>query len=176
MKRLFTRSLFILLLFPVCCVAQQGLPFVINIAGGFATSGNVRIDWSVGELCLIDSYNKTNVILENGFLHPGTERPGNNSNNFFARGDIMIFPNPAYSFTEINFTVQQPGVINMKVIDVLGKQVLSKQFNYNGVGHIEKLDVQRYPSGTYFIHLLLTPADATQPQRKGVFKLTHLIR
>ena len=172
MNNLFTRLAGIALLLPFCARAQQ----VTNVSGGSATSGYYRFDWSVGELCLVDSYNQVNFILENGFLHPGTERPGGNSNNFFAKGHIMLFPNPAYTNTEINITVQQAGMVNMQLVDVLGRIVLSKQFNYNGVGHIEKLDVQRFRAGTYFVHLLLIPTDPAQPQRKGTYKLTHLLR
>lgn len=176
MNIMFTRLTLIVLLSPLFSGAQTASPQVINVSGGSASIGYYRFDWSVGELCLIDSYNRTNVIVENGFLHPGTERPGGNTNNFFAKGDILIFPNPAYAHTEINITVQQPGNVDLKLVDVLGRVVYAKQFNYNGVGQIEKLDVQRYRAGTYFVHLLLTPTDAAQPQRKGVFKITHLLR
>lgn len=172
MKHFFTRLIGMALLCPFCTHAQQ----VVNVSGGSASTGYYRFDWSVGELCLVDSYNQINFILENGFLHPGTERPGGNSNNFFAKGDIMIFPNPAYSNAELNILVQQPGVVNLQLVDVLGRVVFSKQFNYNGVGHIERLDVLRYRAGTYFVHLLLTPTDLAHQQRKGVFKLTHLVR
>ena len=176
MINLFTRFTCIAFLLPFCAGAQQAAPAIVNVSGGSAVAGYYRFDWSVGELCLVDSYNQPNFILENGFLHPGTERPGGNSNNFFAKGDIMIFPNPAYANAELNITVQQAGMVNMQIIDVLGRVVLSKQINYNGVGLIEKLDVLRYRAGTYFVHLLLTPTDPAQPQRKGVYKLTHLLR
>jgi hypothetical protein len=168
------KSVFVLFVFPLFCTAQQIVPGVVNVSGGSASGGYYRYDWSVGELCLIDTYNQVNLILENGFLHPGTERPGGNTNNFFSRGDVMIFPNPVYTIAEINFTVQQPGKVSIMVRDVLGKLHISKQFNYNGVGQIEKLDVQRFPAGTYFLDVLLIPTDPAQPQRKGVFKLTHL--
>jgi hypothetical protein len=172
MNRFFTRLMGMALFCPLFANAQQ----VVNVGGGSASSGYYRFDWSIGELCLVDSYNQINFILENGFLHPGTERPGGNTNNFFAKGDIMIFPNPAYANAELNILVQQQGVVNLQILDVLGRIVFAKQFNYNGVGHIEKLDVQRYRAGTYFVHLLLSPTDPAQPQRKGVFKLTHLLR
>lgn len=172
MKQLFTRLMGMALLCPFITNAQQ----VVNVGGGSASAGYYRFDWSIGELCLVDTYNQINFILENGFLHPGTERPGGNSNSFFAKGDIMIFPNPAYTNAELNILVQQPGVVNLQMVDVLGRIVFSKQFNYNGVGHIEKLDVQRLRAGTYFVHLLLSPTDPAQAQRKGVFKLTHLLR
>jgi hypothetical protein len=165
------RSIYLLLFFPLFSMAQ---PAVVNVSGGSKAVGYYRFDWNVGELCLIDTYTQVNLVLENGFLHPGTERPGGNSNNFFSKGDILIFPNPVYTITEINFTVQQPGKVSLVVRDVLGKQLTSRQFSYNGVGQIEKLDVQRFPAGTYFLDVLLTPTDPSQPQRKGVFKLTHL--
>jgi hypothetical protein len=176
MNNLFMRILYAALLTSFSAGAQSVSPGIVNVSGGSASSGYYRFDWSVGELCLIDTYGQVNLILENGFLHPGTERPSGNSNNFFAKGDIMLFPNPAYVNTEINITVPQPGMVNMQLVDVLGRVVLSKQFKYNGVGHIEKLDVQRFRAGTYFVHLVLTPADPAQPQRKGVFKLTHLLQ
>jgi len=169
------RNIFcLLLLIPFASSSQSVSPGVINVSGGSASSTYFRLDWSVGELCLVDSYNKINCILENGFLHPGTERPGGNTNNFFAKGDILIFPNPAYTTTELNVTVQQAGTINLSMRDVMGKLLYSRQVTYNGVGLIEKLDVQRFPAGTYFVHLLLTPTDPAQPQRKGIFKITHL--
>src|SRR5688572_3301929 len=96
MNNLFTRLTFIALLTSFSAGAQSVSPGIVNVSGGTASSGYYRFDWSVGELCLIESYNQVNIILENGFLHPGTERPGGNSNNFFAKGDIMLFPNPAY--------------------------------------------------------------------------------
>lgn len=159
---------------PLLSPAQIAGPAIVNVCGGSAINGYYRFDWSVGEMCLIESFSKTNIILENGFLHPGTEKSNNNSNNFFGKGDIMIFPNPAYTNTEINITLQQAGIINMQLVDVIGRVVLSKQFNYNGVGQIEKLHVTGFKAGTYFIHLVLTPTDPASPQRKGVYKLTHL--
>ncbi len=173
---MFTRFAFIVFLSPLYSVGQTASPQVVNVSGGSASIGYYRFDWSVGELCIIDTYNQVNFILTNGFLHPGTERPEGNSNDFFAKGDIMIFPNPAYTNTEINITLQQAGNINLQVVDVLGRVLYSKQFSYNGVGQIEKLDVHRYRAGTYFVHLLLTPTDPAQPKRTGVYKITHLLQ
>jgi hypothetical protein len=174
MYKLF--AFFGVLAFPFLSPAQYAGPAVVNVCGGSAISGYYRFDWSVGELCLIDTYSKTNIILENGFLHPGTERGHNNSNDFFAKGDIMIFPNPAYTNTEINITVPQAGVVEMRLVDVLGRVVLVKQFNYNGVGQIEKLNVTGLRAGTYFLHLVLSPTDPANPPRKGIYKITHLIQ
>jgi hypothetical protein len=155
--------------------AQEVTPCIVNVTGGSATSGYYRFDWSVGEMCLIDTYIQPALILENGLLHAGSERPiSKDPINYFAIGDIMIFPNPVYTATEVNFNLPQPGRVNMRVMDIMGKLIEVRQFDYNGVGRIEKIDLQRYPAGTYTLQLLLTPTDANMPARKGTYKLIHI--
>ena len=179
MKGSFTYLILLLLLCPYLSSSQDITPSVINVTGGSAINGYYRFDWSVGEMCLIDSYSKSNCILENGFLHPGTERPKSNKNkelDFFATGDIMIFPNPVFTITELNLNLPEPGRVCLRLMNVMGKLIEVRNFDYNGTGRIEKIDLQRYPAGTYMLHVLLSPTDQTMPQRKGVYKLVHITR
>jgi hypothetical protein len=170
-----TCTLFILLHFLFPSRAQITGPFVINVTGNSAITGLYRFDWSVGELCLIDSWTNTRGTLENGFLHPGTERK-TDSIDFLAKGDIMIWPNPVYTTADINFTLTTPGLVQMKIFDVLGRLIMKKEFSYNGAGHIEKVNMEQYRSGTYFLHLTLTPLDTGLSQRKGIYKITLLTK
>lgn len=177
MKGSFTLLILTLLLCPYLSPAQSVTPNVINTTGYSASSGYYRFDWSVGEMCIIDSYIKPGMVLENGLLHAGTEIPiSANIVDFFAKGDIVIFPNPAYAFTEVNFTLPQPGIVNLKLTDLTGKLVYSKQFEYNGAGLIQRLDVLRYPAGTYFLHVILNSTDPSMPSRKATYKIVHLGR
>ena len=173
MKGTFTLFLLLLYLHPFYTLAQDQGPSIVNISGGSAVSGYYRFDWSVGELCIVETFNQPGVVLENGFLHPGTERKVD-SINFFAVGDIMIFPNPVYTVAEVNLTLPVPGTFHITVFDVMGRMVLRKQFNYNGTGRIEKLDMQPFKAGSYFLFVTLTPADQALPARKGTYKITHL--
>jgi hypothetical protein len=125
-------------------------------------------------MCIIETFSKPLINLTNGFLQPGTERPGHaHAIDFFATGDIMLFPNPASTITEINFRVPQAGHVTMQVTNALGKLMHIRQFDYSGIGHIEKLDVQQFPAGTYFISIKLSPTDQSAT-RNGVFKLVHI--
>jgi hypothetical protein len=171
----FTFTLFLLLLFlhPFYSPAQQVNPFVVNVTGGSAVSGYYRFDWSVGEMCLVNSFNQPGGTLENGFLHPGTEHKVDTV-NFFANGDIRIFPNPAYTTTEIDILLSQAGTFHISLTDVLGRLVMSKEIVYNGAGRIEKIDMGQFRAGTYFLRLVLTPAGPGLPSRKGTYKITHL--
>lgn len=177
MKGSFTQLILLLLVCPYFSPAQEITPGVINVTGGSAIKGYYRFDWSVGEMCLIDSYMKPDCILENGFLHPGTERPNHIKGiDFFATGDIMIFPNPVYSVAELNVNLSQPGRLIIRLMDIMGKQVEVRELDYNGTGRIEKFDLQRFPAGTFMLHVLLRPTDESMPTRKGTYKLVHITR
>jgi hypothetical protein len=88
----------------------------------------------------------------------------------------MIFPNPVYTTTDINLVLTTAGQVHINIVDVMGRIILQKEFAYNGAGRVEKLNMEQYRAGTYFLRLVLTPADAALPQRKGVYKITHLTR
>ena len=174
MKRIFTLFATVLFLFPYYSFCQAVGPSVTNIAGGSAASGYYRFAWSVGEMCIIETFSQSSIQLTNGFLQPGMEHSGPApAINFFAVGDIMIFPNPATTIAEINFKLSQAGHVTIHVTDALGKLVHTRQFEYNGIGHIEKLNVQSFAAGAYFISIQLTPADQS-PSRKGAYKLVHI--
>jgi hypothetical protein len=177
MKGSFTQLILLLLLCPYISPAQEIMPSVINVTGGSAMNGYYRFDWSVGEMCIIDTYKQPGLILENGFLHPGTERPKHVKElDFFATGDIMIFPNPVYTSTEVNFNLAEPGRVSIRLMNIMGKLVEIRQFDYNGAGRIEKVDLQHLPAGTYMMHVLLSPTDQSIPARKGTYKLVHITR
>lgn len=177
MKGSFTQLILLLLLCPCFTSGQEASPCIVNVTGGSAISGYYRFDWSVGEMCLIDSYLRPNLILENGFLHAGAEKPIVASPiNFFAVGDIAIFPNPVFTIAELDLNLPQPGRISIRLMNVMGKVVETRQFDYNGTGRIEKIDLQHYPAGTYMLHVSLSPTDQAKPERKGTYKLLHITR
>ena len=180
MKGSFTYLILLLLSCPYVSSAQQIAPSIINVSGGSAINGYYRFDWSVGEMCLIDSYQQPNCILENGLLHSGTEKakpPKKNKEiDFFTTGDIMIFPNPAFTHTELNLNLPEPGRVCLRLMNILGKLIEVRNFDYNGAGRIERIDFQHYPAGIYMLHVLLSPTDQSMPDRKGIYKLVHIIR
>jgi hypothetical protein len=44
------------------------------------------------------------------------------------------------------------------------------------VGRIEKIDMQRFPAGTYMLHVVLKPTDESMPTRKGTYKLIRITK
>ena len=101
--------LFVAFLAARCATAQIISPFTINIAGGTyndPAAYNRYFDWSAGELSLVHTKasNDSAVVLYQGVLQPGTEKPGLTmfSANFTSE-DVKLFPNPTVGRFEINF-------------------------------------------------------------------------
>lgn len=66
--------------------------------------------------------------------------------------DINIYPNPATSFLNVDFTAEAQNV-NVKVVDMSGKVLYNDIFSHNGGSQIYKVPVSDLASGIYFLHL-----------------------
>ena len=66
---------------------------------------------------------------------------------------INLYPNPAKDNLNINFTSFSAENINIKVIDILGKTILIKDFETQQGENNFTLNVKDLPSGTYFLEI-----------------------
>src|SRR5215216_5926309 len=89
---------------------QTITPQVINNTGGTAKKGYYHIDWSIGELTLVNQMQSSGYIVTNGFIQPFTHDPNvRNSGAVFEDGEIFILPNPTRDILEIDFRTKQQG-------------------------------------------------------------------
>src|SRR5688572_22952424 len=154
--------------------AQSVRPMVLNVSGGTHSFGYTTIDWSVGEMPLVNTNNNQVVVITNGFLQPFTEKPGEiNDNSIFTPDEIRVFPNPATSYVEINFLTQQKGTMSFKLYNGIGQLVFEKAFYHHGLGRIERIDVQRLPATEYFLQVVLDPATGSLG-KKGGYKIIKM--
>jgi hypothetical protein len=64
-----------------------------------------------------------------------------------------IFPNPADEHITVRYALPARGDVEIRVYDVLGRQVRVTTKNQQGGRHSESLNVSNLPSGTYFLQL-----------------------
>ncbi|HWR31921.1 MAG TPA: hypothetical protein VN451_00230, partial [Chitinophagaceae bacterium] len=111
--------------------SQSVKPQVINTAGNSYSFGYVKIDWSVGEMMLVNTLQTDNlkIIATNGFLQPFTDNPADSNYSVtFGPEEIKIFPNPATTIVEINFLTKQKGKISFYLYDGSGLLLYKKEF------------------------------------------------
>jgi len=172
MKRL-TFLVFLVLSTYTYCKSQVTPLQVINSTGGSYSSGYYKIEWSVGELALVDlmSTSDSSVLFTNGFIQPVTQFP-NQSNNYsyFTKDELWVFPNPVRDYLEINLTTQVQGKISLRLYDVLGKLVYAREVYSYGTGNTEKINMKAMTGGTYMLQITLKNPMGTI-HKTGTFKI-----
>jgi len=151
-------------------------PAVLNIGGGSNDNpaSYYRYEWSIGEAASIETFSSPSLIVTTGVLQPGTSNPGLiNNSSLWGTEEIKILLNPVTTQLEIDILSKQIGKVSMLLIDESGRMMGKKEFDYNGVGRIEKWDFSAFASGQYFLKIILDP----QPGyigKKGAFKVQKL--
>lgn len=168
------------LLIVVISGAQSAAPVVTNAGGGSYSDPNSYtryIDWSIGELTLIHmaASADNSVIVYQGVLQPCTEKPGFTPFSAeFTSEHFKLFPNPTIGKFELNFFLNERGVLDLDLTDVSGKLLESRTYTYYGCCRIIHYDISTLPAGVYFIVATLRPDPATlfntrqEPRRSGI--------
>jgi len=64
------------------------------------------------------------------------------------------FPNPFNPITKINFSIPNSGIIQIKIYDILGKEIKTILNEFTQAGNYEvEFDGSNLPSGVYFYRL-----------------------
>lgn len=138
--------------------AQTNTPQVINTTGGSSQTGYFIIDWSVGELALVNKMESSQYIVTNGFIQPFThDLTARDNNDVFSDDEIRILPNPTRNNLEVDFRTKQQGRVKMVLVNAAGKLLYQKEFNSYGDGHIERIDMTPFSSGGYVLKITLNP-------------------
>ena len=153
--------------------AQSSAHSVVNATGSSFQDSRYQVDWSVGELALVEQMSSSNgqLIITNGFLQPQTLAL--DMKRQFNADEVRVLPNPTYDIVEINLQTAQQGVVNMEVYDANGKVLVRRTVQSKGFGLTERIDLRAQAAGTYFLRINLTPAQGFSP-KTGSYKIVKL--
>lgn len=154
--------------------AQSTSQSVVNATGASYKGTAYQVDWSVGELALVDQMKSSNgqLIITNGFLQPQAPAVPDRNPHFNA-DEVRVLPNPTYDIVEINLLTAQQGWVNMEIYDTHGKIVVRRKVPSLGFGHLERIDLTPHAAGTYFLRINLTPAPGYN-RKTGSYKIIKL--
>lgn len=160
------------LLTGTACFAQPAASRVVNVTGGSWSKGAYRLDWSVGELALVNEMQSSSAtyIITNGFLQTLTKVPDSDtSSKKFDPDEIIILPNPTRDWLQINFRTNQTGQVQLKLYDVPGKVLYRSQFHIHNYEYIERINMTGIANGTYLLSIeMVSPGGV---HKKGSFKI-----
>ena len=166
-------ALFALIVVSQITRAQSAGSSVINVAGNSFSQGHLVVDWSVGEMALVNTGTSSNnqFIITNGLLQP--ELPVANNSHYFAAEEVKIMPNYGDGRIEVQFLTRQMGTLKMQVFDASGKLLLVSKAVSNGIDSTEKFNLTSFAAGTYFLKIDLQPSLGSVG-KSGTFKIVRL--
>lgn len=147
MKKFFT------LIFSIALMQSfgQSIPMqVVASAGGYATSTNLSISWTLGEP-VITTLTGTNLMLTQGFQQGnlfGTNVP----NEELPTLSFNMYPNPAIS--KVKFEINNPdaqGDFIVEVFDITGRKIIHENLGYFNNQDTKELPVTSLKSGIYLV-------------------------
>lgn len=158
-------------------------PFILNAAGGSYDNRDsyYRFEWSFGELVLIQTFSSgdSSVHITQGLLQPCTDKiTASPLITLFENSDYKLFPNPTTGKFELDFFVRTNGQMSLQLVDVIGRVLENRTYQYNGCCRIELFDLTRYANGVYYVMAELKPdrlrGDGLQVIRRSGFKIVKL--
>ena len=73
--------------------------------------------------------------------------------NYFTQNSLNLYPNPAVTETEIVYSTTTSVPVSMKVIDLLGNELIEqKAQSYTGINKF-KIEISTLPAGVYYVTL-----------------------
>ena len=156
-------------------LAQADVQQVINSSGGAAVNAAFSMDWSIGELALVNEMESpdTKLHLTNGFLQPYSIHPFHKEKSYFEKMDIKLYPNPTKDIVEIDFMTLQKGKISVTVINDAGRTIFQEELMYNGLGQLHRVHLRNYPAGVYTFYIYLDPLEG-QIRKTGAFRVMKI--
>lgn len=150
----------------------------VNSTGDSHRKGNVRLEWNVGEMSLVNTLTASNSsnIITNGLLQSKLESQKSlYASPAFSDDEVSILPNPTYGQLRVKINVRQQGRIMIRVYDQLSKLKYVKRFYTNGNAQTEQINMSGYIRGSYMMHIELAPIGGPIV-KNGLYKIVKIDR
>jgi hypothetical protein len=153
--------------------AQSIAPQTVNATGGNHRKGNLRLDWSVGEMALVNTLSSptTGSIITNGVIQPltGVVSGSGSRTRPFDDNEIRILPNPTRHLLAVSMNINYEGTATLRLFDVLGNLLYKKTVPANRYGQIEQINMSGYIKGHYMLKIEFVSSG--YKYKEGLYKI-----
>lgn len=155
----------VLLLIFINVSAQQAT----TSGGGSGQANNIILDWSIGELTLVNTAQNGLFVLTQGLLQGQLIEL--NKSNVLGNGEFSIFPNPVRRTLRVGIGFFETGRLSMQLFSDNGSLLRKWEETITAFGN-RSIDMTPYAGGVYFLHAVFTPTNGSA--RKNTYKILHL--
>jgi hypothetical protein len=137
-----------------------------------ATAGNIVVNYTIGEMVLVDNYKSNGLFITQGIMQPDVPSAIINY-NAFTTGEITVFPNPTPNDLSLQIGISKPGKMTLQLVDALGQIILYETFTVNTF-MTKKYNLTKHSSGTYVLKVLYKSTDG-QLDKIGSYKIVKTL-
>jgi Secretion system C-terminal sorting domain len=134
--------------------AQGVSPSTINSAGGGAPIGSYEFDWSVGEMTMVSTFSQPSVVVTQGLLQP-YDGPTKVVKTTIPATQLQVFPNPATSVVNVQYTAQDQGTLAYRLLDMNGKIIKTHVTDTRQGTTTEQINVSTLAAATYMLEVIV---------------------
>lgn len=147
---MFKQKIFLSLFFilPLAGVKAQSVsPEVVTTSGGYFTSPNAQLSWTLGET-VIETWTGISATLTQGFQQNQHYLTG--IEDLDKNISVNIYPNPSSARVNVQIKDAQHDYTDLIITDLKGNQV--HQAALSGLSQLS-IDISQYAAGSYFISI-----------------------
>jgi hypothetical protein len=130
--------LFLFCLFQYIATAQQA----VACTSGGGNVGGVAVDWTLGEMTLVNTATSSSLTVTQGFHQPTSNGVPTHETQL-PEGWVRVFPNPTADFLHLQATPN--AAVQSRLLDLKGSLVLES--------NASTIDLTLLPAGTYVLHV-----------------------
>jgi Secretion system C-terminal sorting domain len=143
-------------------------PCAASSQGTIGSSGSIVINYTIGEMVLVDNYKSNGLFISQGIMQPDVPN-GIVNYSAFTSGDIIVYPNPTPNDLSIQISILKKGKMELQVYDALGQVLIKDAFDVNGF-MLQKYNLTKYANATYVLKLRFKSNDGVM-DKQGTYKI-----
>lgn len=150
---------FILLLFCTASFSVEAqllvTPQVIASGGGFDTTGNISISYTIGEMTAVETADNGNIYLTQGFQQPeGGAQTGVGISDISAPGyELLAYPNPNSGQFFLYVKGEMNGRLLISVFDATARLTGILTMEVSPAGTKKMIDLRAHAPGLYLLRI-----------------------
>lgn len=144
--------LVILILLSLTTQSQTLSPTVISSSGGYFTSANGSLSFTVAEMTMVQTFIGTNNILTQGFQQP-EDFSVSLTENEVPLGGVLIYPNPTSGQFSLAYNSEQNKNTTVKIYNLVGQVIYSESYTSTTGMNTLKFDISNNSQGIYMLEI-----------------------
>jgi polyhydroxybutyrate depolymerase len=104
-------------------------------------------EWEVRCACSLSPIDATSFSASSTFTVPILRED-------FSSDQIKLFPNPTSGWTQVQFNSKKDALIDLRILDIMGRVILQKQKQLTAGSNTIELDLTPFPAGQYIIEII----------------------